>query len=120
MKKVYYYHGTLNDGTRYTAAGVFDNKAHTLTLAFAICSERDQFSKKTGRIKSLGRLMSTSDKGELKTKGILPTKKYWIGREGKVFLTKLHGIESRDTGVEMERADFQNYCHLLSKPLPPK
>lgn len=112
MKKVYYYHGTLKDGTRYTAAGVFDNSAKTLTIAYAICSRKDQFCKKSGRIKTLGRLKSKSIKGkvfiELKTKGILPTKKYWIGREGKVFLAKLHGIE----GIEIKRGNLQSCCHL--------
>ena len=54
MEQIYYYHSKSTP--RFTIAGRFNN-SH-LVLAIALCSEKDQFVKRLGRIKAKGRLSS--------------------------------------------------------------
>jgi hypothetical protein len=92
--KVYYFHGKLNDDTRYTVAGeIYGEDLH---LGFSICSKRDQFCKKTGRVKATGKMMSKSFKGRhlislYGSDSPYKVKKghaenYWVGAEAQVFL----------------------------------
>lgn len=56
---VMYFHGKTADGYRYTIAGVV--KDEDLHMGVAICSEKDQFSKKIGRKISTGRVLNQKD-----------------------------------------------------------
>lgn len=63
-EKVFYYHGKTVDGRRFTVAGVFDKSSKgDLIFGLALCSENDQFVKKTGRHKAAGRIFAESCKG---------------------------------------------------------
>lgn len=50
-------HGHTRDGQRFTAA--YDNSGETIQIAVSLCSKRDQFNKKIGRLISEGRLNKT-------------------------------------------------------------
>jgi cytoskeletal protein CcmA (bactofilin family) len=70
MKNVMFFHGKTVDGTRFTVAGKFEKeglifKHDTLVLGISICGNEDLFVKKTGRIKSEGRLNSLHSHGKV-------------------------------------------------------
>lgn len=46
---VLYFHGRTVDGYRFTLAGKYDDDEDMLLLGVAVCSKKDQFSKKKGR-----------------------------------------------------------------------
>ena len=60
-EKIYFSHGKLEDGTRYTVAGEMDYTMDVLCLGVSVCSARDQFCKRTGRAKSGGRLQAKTE-----------------------------------------------------------
>jgi hypothetical protein len=77
-EKIFYYHskptvnlnlddGSINVFPRFTVAGEF--KDADLILAISLCSERDHFIKKLGRIRSSGRLKSQG-KGKVRVPGL--------------------------------------------------
>lgn len=57
MEKVYIYH-SKSASNRVTVAGEFSEDGRTITLAASRCSDRDQFTRKSGRIKATGKLKS--------------------------------------------------------------
>jgi hypothetical protein len=77
MNDVLFYHGETIDGRRFTIAGnVLDD---AVILATAVCSSKDTFVKKIGRLKSQGRLESSKLKGKI----ILPVARD-KEKEGKI------------------------------------
>lgn len=56
--KTIFYHGKTQEGLRFTIAGSFSESLikTSLRLGISICSEKDNFCKKTGRIRSEGRM----------------------------------------------------------------
>jgi len=59
----YYFHGVSQDGSRFTVAGQYEDEK--LIVGIALCSKKDQFVKKLGRIKSYGRVLSKNGHGKL-------------------------------------------------------
>ena len=53
--KEHYEHHYLDDGSRVTVAMLEDPESGIRAMGFAICSPRDNFSRKYGRRASLGR-----------------------------------------------------------------
>ena len=64
--EIFYYHGTTNDGYRFTIAGRFQElpenggDSDVIMLGISLCGEQDQFCKKLGRIRAGGRMKSKS------------------------------------------------------------
>jgi len=67
---ILYYHGKTSDGYRFTIAGRYQNMlAHTdsidvIMIGASLCSNNDNFAKKTGRDKAKGRLKSNGTIGK--------------------------------------------------------
>ena len=101
---VYYFHGQLADKTRYTIAGAYDSNG--LKLGFAICSEKDQFCKKTGRIKAKGKLLSASDFGN-DYEGMSPEE----GHEAREFVA--HCAMLVDSEANYSRAELKEVFNLV-------
>ena len=99
MNKVLFYHGKTTDGNRFTVAGRFVED--TLHLGVSVCSKKDQFRKKLGRVRAQGRLdcqcnhkgkktVSLYADGEVTTRyrnssGMF-TENYFKGREVNIFV----------------------------------
>ena len=62
MNKTLFYHGTTSDGLKYTIAGVYETPT-LLRLGISLCTARDSFVKKLGRVRAEGRLKSKSKFG---------------------------------------------------------
>jgi len=106
-KKVLFYHGKTTDGRRFTVAGKFDGKdkdAH-INIGIALCSEKDQFVKKLGRIKAEGRMnQKVSHEGSgrhslylydfYKTETVL---NWFVGKELQAFLEVAKDMETIDS-----------------------
>lgn len=57
--RILFFHGVTSDNRRFTVAGVSnDNNRFNLRLSFSLCSGKDIFCKRIGRIIAKGRLMS--------------------------------------------------------------
>ena len=54
MNNTLFYHGKTTDGNRFTIAGKYEGDV--LRLGISVCSKKDQFRKKLGRVRSQGRL----------------------------------------------------------------
>jgi hypothetical protein len=56
--KTLFYHGFTDDypGQHFTMAGTFEKETNLLKLGVSVCSLRDQFEKKLGRIRAEGRM----------------------------------------------------------------
>lgn len=64
--KEYYYHGRAVDGRRFTVTGVYNNTIGELIIGVSLCSAKDNFCRKTGRMISSGRVkkyLKTQDPG---------------------------------------------------------
>lgn len=55
--KSLFFHGTTTDGARFTVCGIINGKEDSLKVSGAICSKRDPFVKKIGRLISEGRII---------------------------------------------------------------
>jgi len=61
--EVLYYHGRTSDGYRFTIAGKYeassdDDQIDIIIVGVSLCSKKDQFVKRTGRLKAEGRMKS--------------------------------------------------------------
>ena len=73
MENVFFFHGTTTDNRRFTIAGKLIRKGlsgllfgkKSLILGAALCSKDDDFVKKVGRAKAIGRMLGNSKKGHL-------------------------------------------------------
>lgn len=69
---IIYYHGKTKDNNRFTVAGLIYPPNGKAEIGISLCSSKDNFCKRTGRIKAVGKLKSNSNKGskiiELKDK----------------------------------------------------
>ena len=57
--KTFFFHGTTNDGYRFTIAGIISTsllRKAKLSLGMSVCSEKDPFTKKKGRLIAEGRM----------------------------------------------------------------
>ena len=98
--KVMYFHGTTEEGCRYTIAGVI--KGEDLKIGISICAEIDEFNKAKGRTIASGRVLNQrrNHKGysaislytddidihnQFHEKGDGFKKNYFVGQETKVF-----------------------------------
>lgn len=65
MKELYY-HGRAVDGRRFTVTGVYNTTIGELIIGVSLCSSKDNFCRKTGRMISSGRVrkyLKTQDPG---------------------------------------------------------
>lgn len=62
-EKIMYYHGRTSDNRRFTLAGVPEGEK--LVLGLSLCSAKDNFVRKTGRDKALGRVKAKGQKGKM-------------------------------------------------------
>lgn len=56
---VYYLHSSPKENVRATIAGFVDKERKELHYGVAICASGDNFTKKLGRVKAMGRAVST-------------------------------------------------------------
>lgn len=74
--KVYFFHNTHNQRVRVTVAGQFiDNELH---IGVARCSEKDQFTRKTGREIALERMVAKPYVKDISGKLDMPKHKFFI------------------------------------------
>lgn len=125
--KIYFYHGTTTDGRRFTLAGRYeipsDNHAE-LIIGLSICSKRDQFIKKLGRVRSQGRSLSNDNFGKFKinlysSSVIMPdpstkNKDWFVGKEIFTFISIAKSFNNITARQLIKRFNLDNdILHLF-------
>jgi len=107
-QKKFFYHGKSINGYRFTIAGLFYsniNYPEDLSLGISLCSLSDNFVKKIGRDRSLGRAMSSSSKGRIINSLYSPD-------SFSLFMTGKGGF-SEDWFINNELPPFLYFCEEL-------
>lgn len=115
-EEVLFYHGESNDGYRFTIAGRFqpmlendvDTDLDVIMLGISLCGDRDQFAKKTGRIRSEGRMKSKGMHGRSYFSLYQETRplNWFKGQEQKVFM------EAAQINSALSRTQLMRKFHL--------
>jgi hypothetical protein len=72
-----FYHGKTTDDRRFTIAGILNHDSTAFKLGIAICSEREIFNRKTGRIKAGSRVLGSAKRGVITSPPIMNKERYY-------------------------------------------